>query len=446
MADKIWIRNVRLINEGEEYETDVLVEGERIAYVGHKDVHADEEIEGGGLCLMPGIIDDQVHFREPGLTHKADIFTESRAGVAGGVTSFMEMPNTKPPATTQKLLQDKYDIARSSSWANYSFYMGATNDNLEEVLKTDARTVCGIKIFMGSSTGNMLVDQDLALENLFKNCPILMATHCEDEETIRRNMDKYVKAHGDNISTAFHPTIRSVDGCYISSSKAVALAKKYGSRLHVLHISTEKEIDLFETGNRSNKNITSEACVHHMYFDDRDYRSKGNFIKCNPAIKSEMDRDAIRRAVVNGQIDVIATDHAPHTFEEKQAPYLQAPSGLPLIQHTLQVMLSFHRNGWMPLTLLVDRMCHAVADIFKIKDRGYVRSGYFADLVLFDPNPLYEAENNKIWSKCGWSPFDNEKLYGKIHKTIINGRIVYDNGQFNSIPGGMRLEFNRLKT
>ena len=437
------IRNVNLINEGQIHSTDILIKNGRIERIGHNDKHATKEIDANGCHLMPGIIDDQVHFREPGLTHKADIYTESRAAVVGGVTTFMEMPNTKPPAVTQALLSDKYAIASKSAWTNYSFFMGATNDNIEEVLKTDDQNVCGIKIFMGSSTGNMLVDQEAALEALFSRCPMLMATHCEDEKTIQANLADYQKRYGDQLSAVHHPLIRSVEGCYLSSSKAVALAKKHDARLHILHISTAKEIALFEAGDRNKKRITSEACVHHMYFSDEDYMEKGNFIKCNPAIKSVDDRAAIRQAVVDGIIDIVATDHAPHTLEEKEQPYDKAPSGLPLIQHTLHGMLAFHHEGWMPLTMIADKMCHAVADIFKIKDRGYIREGYWADLVLFDPDVPYKTEEHKIWSKCGWSPFTNRQLRGHIHQTFVNGHIVYDNGGVLNAPLGQRITFAR---
>jgi dihydroorotase len=443
MTGKTIIRNVNLINEGRIYSTDVLIKNGRIERIAHNDQHAQVEIDANGLHMMPGIIDDQVHFREPGLTHKADIYSESRAAAVGGVTSFMEMPNTKPPAVTQELLADKYEIATKSAWTNYSFFMGATNDNIEEVLKTDEKKVCGIKIFMGSSTGNMLVDQAEALELLFSRCPMLMATHCEDEKTIQYNFVRFKNKYGDQLNAVHHPQIRSTEGCLISSSKAVELAKKYNSRLHILHISTADEISLFEQGDRSKKRITSEACVHHMYFSDEDYIEKGNLIKCNPAIKSKVDRAAIRQAVVDGLIDVIATDHAPHTLEEKELPYINAPSGLPLIQHTLHGMLAFHKEGWMTLEMMVDKMCHAVADVFQIKDRGYVREGYWADLVLFNPQVDYRVEDHKIWSKCGWSPFNGRKLQGRIDKTFVNGNLVHDNGRVLAEPIGQRLMFER---
>ena len=437
------IRNAVVVNEMTSREMDIYIKAGRIEKIGSVHFNAAHEIDADGLHVMPGIIDDQVHFREPGLTHKANIFSESRAAIAGGVTSFMEMPNTKPPAVTQALLEQKYEIAAQQSWANYSFYMGATNDNLEEVLKTDAKSVCGIKAFMGSSTGNMLVDSDEALDKLFSNCPLLIATHCEDEATIRSNMQEFKTRFGKNLHAEHHPQIRNTAGCYLSSSKAASLAKRYGTRLHILHISTAKEIALFEQGQRNKKRITSEACVHHLFFSDAYYSEKENLIKCNPAIKSVSDREAIRRAVLDGSIDVIATDHAPHTLDEKSQPYVDAPSGLPLIQHTLHTMLSFHHEGWMPLTMLVDRMCHAVADIFNIRDRGYIREGYWADLVLFDPKPIYSVTDNPIWSKCGWSPFDGLSLRGRIAKTWLNGQLVVDNGTIVGKPSGQRLTFDR---
>lgn len=443
MNSKIAIRNAQLINEGVITTADVLIVGDRIEKIGSFDQSVDLEIDGTGQFLMPGIIDDQVHFREPGLTHKADIFTESRAAAVGGVTSFMEMPNTKPPAVTQQKLQDKYDIASKSAWSNYSFYMGATNDNIEEVLATNAKNVCGVKIFMGSSTGNMLVDQDKALNDLFSQCPMLIATHCEDEATIRNNLELFKEKYGNELSAIHHPQIRSVDGCYLSSSKAVELAKKYGTRLHILHISTEKEIELFETGDRLKKKITSEACVHHMYFCEDDYIEKGNWIKCNPAIKKASDRKAIRQALLDGRIDVVATDHAPHTIDEKSQHYLKAPSGLPLIQHTLNAMLSFYKEGWITLPQIVDKMCHAVADLFYVEERGYIREGYFADLVLFDADAIYKTSDHHIYSKCGWSPFEGRALNGKINMTMVNGQIVFDGKEVLGEPIGKRLTFNR---
>ena len=445
MTERTIIRNANLVNEGKCVESDLLIEDGRIAKIGNFDLNATTEIDANGLSLMPGIIDDQVHFREPGLTHKANIFTESRAAVVGGVTSFMEMPNTKPPAVTQELLQAKYDIAATNAWANYSFFMGATNDNIDEVLKTNPQDVCGIKAFMGSSTGNMLVDQEDALHTLFSKCHMLIATHCEDEKTIRKNAEIFKNKFGSELNATHHPLIRSAEGCYISSSKAIQLAKQYGSRLHILHISTEDEIQLFDLGDRNKKNITSEACVHHMFFTDDDYDEKGTLIQCNPAIKSESDRAAIRQAVLDGQIDVMATDHAPHTLDEKTQPYPKSPSGLPLIQHTLHAALTFVDEGWMSLPVMVDKMCHAVADIFQMKERGYIREGYHADLVLFDPSVNYFADAENVWSKCGWTPFENRTLKGKIYKTFVNGQVVCDMGNVLGDPIGKRLLFNRLK-
>lgn len=443
MTYDLIIRNGKIINEGQISEADIFIKDGKIAKIGHQSANASAEIDAKGAHIMPGIIDDQVHFRQPGLTHKADIFTESRAAAVGGVTSFMEMPNTKPPAVTQERLEEKYATAAETSWTNYSFFMGATNDNLEEVLKTNPQDVCGIKIFMGSSTGNMLVDQETALRALFSRCSMLMATHCEDETTVRRNMERFQDRYGDELHAVHHPLIRSHAGCLLSSKKAASLANEYNARLHILHISTKDELALFQQGNRTAKNITSEACVHHMYFSDEDYPEKGNLIKCNPAIKTVADRAAIRQAVVDGVIDVMATDHAPHTWDEKSQPYMQAPSGLPLIQHTLHTALTFCDEGWMTLELLVDKMCHAVADIFDIADRGYVREGYWADLVVFDPTAPYHAGENQVWSKCGWTPFENRTLRGRIHQTIINGKRVVEDGKVLGQPLGMRLRFAR---
>lgn len=439
------IRNAHIINEGAIIEGDIYIKDGLIEQIGTVNNKADMEIDAKGLYVMPGIIDDQVHFREPGLTYKADIATESGAAAAGGVTSFMEMPNTKPPAVTQEKLQEKYDIAAKTAWTNYSFFMGATNDNIEEVLKTDPEHVCGVKVFMGSSTGNMLVDEDAALREIFSKCPMLIATHCEDEETIRSNFEIFKEKYGEKLTAAHHPVIRNAEGCFISSSKAIELAREYDSRLHILHISTARETELFDVGDRNKKRITSEACVHHMYFTSEDYAEKGNLIKCNPAIKDPEDRDAIRKAVLDGHIDVMATDHAPHTMEEKNAPYVNAPSGLPLIQHTLHTALTFCDEGWMDLPTLVDKMCHAVADIFHIRRRGYIREGYHADLVLFDPFADYDVDNYKLFSKCGWSPFAGRMLKGKIHNTIVNGVTVFDGKDLMNPLSGERLEFNRNK-
>src|SRR5690606_16502446 len=384
----ILIKNAQVVNEGTTQVLDIYVKGGRIEQIDAQiDRSADREVNAEGLHLLPGLIDDQVHFREPGLTHKANILTESRAAVAGGTTSFMEMPNTVPNTLTQKLLQDKYDIAQDTSLANYSFFMGAANDNLDEVLKTNPRDVCGIKVFMGSSTGNMLVDNEMALENIFRNAPTLIATHCEDEATIQANIARFKEQYGDNIGIEMHPLIRSAEACYLSSSKAVELARKNNSRLHILHISTGRETVLFDnTIPLEQKRITSEACVHHLWFSDADYKTKGNFIKWNPAVKTAQDREQILKAVLDGHIDVIATDHAPHTREEKEQPYLQAPSGGPLVQHALQALLDMVRQGKLTLEQLVQKTAHNTAICFQIEQRGFIREGYWADLVLVDLN------------------------------------------------------------
>ena len=444
MADLI-IRNGIIINEGKVFSADIAVKGGRISQVGGViDRNGTREIDATGLWVMPGIIDDQVHFREPGLTHKADIGSEAKAAVAGGVTSFMEMPNTKPPAITQELLQDKYDIAARTSVANYSFYMGAANDNLEEVLKTDPRLVCGVKAFMGSSTGNMLVDDPNTLDNLFRECPMLIATHCEDEQTIRNNMAEYQAMYGDDIPVEMHPEIRSAKGCYLSSSFAANLAKKYRTRLHILHISTKEEIELFDKDlPLEQKHLTAEVCVHHLFFNSEDYKTKGAQIKCNPAIKYKEDQDALFQALLDNHFDVIATDHAPHTWKEKSNPYAQSPSGLPLIQHSLTLMLDFCHRGMISIERIVEKMCHAPAICFQVEDRGFIRQGYFADLVLVDPNKAWTVGKDNIRYKCGWSPLEGHSFKGEVRQTIVNGQVVYENGRVNEHIRGMRLLFNR---
>lgn len=447
MADLL-IRNVQVVNEGAVTPADVLVRNGRIEKISGEitpdENRAVKEFDGQGLHLFPGCIDDQVHFREPGLTHKADIFTESRAAVAGGITSFMEMPNTVPNTLTQELLEAKYELGRSRSIANYSFYMGVSNDNTDEVLKTDPENVCGIKIFMGSSTGNMLVDDKKTLERIFGNSGLLIATHCEDESTIRRNLEQVVNEFGEDIDATFHPRIRSEEACYLSSSYAVELAKKTGARLHVLHISTAKELGLFSNDTPlQEKRITSEACIHHLWFDSSDYERFGNLIKWNPAVKEKSDQEAIREAVISNTIDVVATDHAPHTLEEKQNPYLKAPSGGPLVQHSLSVMLEFHREGWMPLEHIAKKMAHDVADCFRIIDRGYIREGYFADLVLVDLNGKTSVEKNDLLYKCGWSPFEGFVFSSSVCNTWVNGNMVYDEGKIVEPGSGMRMKFKR---
>lgn len=440
----ILIKNANVVNEGIQLNADVYIKGDRIERIDPvlSNVHADREIDASGKFLLPGLIDDQVHFREPGLTHKASIASEAKAAVAGGITSFMEMPNTVPNTLTQELLEEKYQLAATDSLANYSFYMGASNDNLEEVLKTDPEKVCGVKVFMGSSTGNMLVDDQTTLEGIFSNVPMLIATHCEDEGTIRRNLADYREKFGDDIPPSAHPLIRSTEACYLSSSKAIQLAKKHGTRLHILHISTEKETELFDnSAPLSEKRITAEACVHHLWFDDTRYNDLGNLIKWNPAVKRPADRKAILEAVIDDRIDVIATDHAPHTWEEKQQPYLQAPSGGPLVQHALPAMLELYCQDQIRIETIVRKMAHNVADCFRVRDRGYIREGYFADLVLVDPDRPWTVQKDNIFYKCGWSPFEGQRFSTSVTHTFVNGHLAYENGRFHESQKGKRLEF-----
>lgn len=439
------IKNAQIVNEGTIQVQDIYIKNGRIEIIGNQiDKLSDKEINADGLHLLPGLIDDQVHFREPGLTYKANIFTESRAAVAGGTTSFMEMPNTVPNTLTQKLLQDKYDIAQDSSLANFSFFMGAGNDNLDEVLKTNPRDVCGVKVFMGSSTGNMLVDDETALANIFRNSPTLIATHCEDEATIKANLASYKERFGEAITIEMHPQIRSAEACYLSSAKAVELAKKNNARLHILHISTGRETSLFDNAiPLAEKRITSEACVHHLWFSDKDYSTKGNFIKWNPAVKTIEDRDQILKAVLDGHIDVIATDHAPHTLEEKQQSYLQAPSGGPLVQHALLALLDMVKQGKMTLEQVVQKTAHNTAICFQIEQRGFIREGYWADLVLVDLNKPYTVQKENILSKCGWSPFENHSFSSTVEHTIVSGNLAYSKGEIIEVGTGHRLLFNR---
>ncbi|WP_158826273.1 dihydroorotase [Mucilaginibacter lacusdianchii] len=441
----ILIKSATVVNEGKQLVADVLVSNGIIERIDSTiNTTADQEINAEGLYLLPGAIDDQVHFREPGLTHKAEIYTESRAAVAGGITSFMEMPNTVPNTLTQQLLADKYAIAAQKSLANYSFYMGASNDNLDEVLRTDAKNVCGVKVFMGSSTGNMLVDNPGTLENLFSKSPMLIATHCEDEQTIKNNLAHYKELLGDNITIDYHPKIRSVEACYLSSSMAVELAKKHGARLHILHISTAKETELFDnTIPLKDKKITAEACVHHLWFSEDDYATKGNLIKWNPAVKTAHDRDGILQALLDGRIDVIATDHAPHTVEEKAQPYLQAPSGGPLVQHALPALLQLHHQQKITLEQIAEKTAHNVATCFQIEKRGYIREGYWADLVLVNLNKPWTAKPENDLYKCGWSPFDGDTFQSAITHTIVSGHLAYQNGSFNEGLPGKRLTFER---
>jgi dihydroorotase len=441
----ILIKSATIINEGKQTQADLLIKNgfiEKIA--GSIDAKADKEINAEGLHLFPGCIDDQVHFREPGLTHKGNIASESRAAVAGGITSFMEMPNTVPNALTQQLLQDKYDIATKNSPANYSFFMGASNDNLEEVLRTDAKNVCGIKVFMGSSTGNMLVDNPTTLEHLFAQSPMLIATHCEDEATIKGNLEHYKQLLGENIPVRLHPKIRSAEACYLSSSMAVELAKKHNTRLHILHISTAKETNLFSNDiPLAKKRITAEACIHHLWFTDADYETKGNLIKWNPAVKTEDDRDEILKAVLDGRIDVIATDHAPHTLEEKAQPYLQAPSGGPLVQHALPAMLELYHHGKITLEQIAEKMAHNVATIFQIEKRGFIREGYWADITLVNLNNPWQVNKGNILYKCGWSPFEGNTFKAKVVSTIVSGNLIYENGSLVSEQSGQRMTFSQ---
>lgn len=438
------IKSGTIINEQKRYTGDILIKNGRIEKIAAQ-VDTPEnaiEIDATGKYVIPGMIDDQVHFREPGLTHKANIFSESRAAVAGGITSFMEMPNTVPNTLTQELLEDKYQIASRTAAANYSFFMGASNDNAEEVLKTDASRVCGVKIFMGSSTGNMLVDQSETLERLFSSVPMLIATHCEDEATVRRNLQAHIDKYGDHIPISAHPIIRSEEACYISSSFAVSLAKKHKTRLHILHISTAKELELFRNDiPLSEKHITAEACVHHLWFSDADYLEKGNFIKWNPAVKKASDRDAIWQAVRDGRIDVLATDHAPHTLEEKQNNYLKAPSGGPLVQHALLALLEKADEGLISLEELVQKAAHNVAILFNIEDRGYLREGYFADLVIVDPNKTHTVSKENLLYHCGWSPFEGTTFKNSIDSTFVSGNLVWHNEQLQVESPGKRLTF-----
>lgn len=445
MASSIVIKGGQLINEGKIEALDVYVKNGKIEEIAPGITRrADTEINAEGKFVLPGIIDDQVHFREPGLTHKADIYTEAKAAVAGGVTSYMEMPNVKPPTLTQELLEAKYLRGGSKSLANYSFYMGAANDNLEEVLQTNPKTVCGIKAFMGSSTGNMLVDNPVTLEKLFAEAPMLIATHCEDETTVRANMEKARAKYGEEVPMWEHPNIRSVEACYLSSSLAVELAKKHDARLHILHLTTAKEMDLFEAGgDLRTKRITAEACVHHLFFSDADYERYGSRIKCNPAIKTAADREAVFQALLDDKIDVIATDHAPHTWQEKQNTYFQAPSGLPLVQHPLYLMLSFYHDGKISLERIVEKMCHAPAECFQVDKRGYVREGYWADLVVLDPDWEWTVGPDNLHYKCEWSPLEGLDLKGRVESTVVSGHLAWHEGRFNEDQMGRRLVFQR---
>jgi dihydroorotase len=445
--NRILIKNAKIVNEGSIFEGDVFIEDKYIKEIAEKISPKSSDvkiIDAEGSYLIPGAIDDQVHFREPGLTHKGSIETESRAAVAGGVTSFIDQPNTVPNAVTQELLADKYTRAAEVSYANYGFMMGGTNDNLEEILKTDPKTVPGIKLFLGSSTGNMLVDNPESLEKIFSSTPMLIAVHCEDEATIKRNLEKYKEEYGDNIPVKFHPEIRSAEACYISSSKAVELAQKTGARLHVFHVSTAKELELFTNKiPLEEKKITAEVCIHHLWFTDADYEKKGALIKWNPAVKTAADRDALWKALNDDRIDVVATDHAPHTLEEKNNPYTSSPSGGPLVQHSVVAMFEAHHQKKITVEKIVEKMAHNPARLFKIEKRGFIREGYFADLVIVNPGLPWNVKKENILAKCGWSPFEGINFKSRITHTFVNGQLVYSNFKVKDIKAGQRLTFDR---
>lgn len=440
------IKNAKIVNEGSIFEGDVLIEGEFIKEIG-ENISVKPNftvVDAEGSYLIPGVIDDQVHFREPGLTHKGDIASESRAAIAGGITSFIEQPNTVPNAVTQELLEQKYDIASQKSFANYSFMMGGTNDNLEEILKTNPRNVAGIKLFLGSSTGNMLVDNEEVLEKIFSSTPMLIAVHCEDEATIKANLEKYKEQYGDNIPMEFHHLIRSEEACYLSSSKAIALAKKTGARLHIFHVSTAKETELFTNKiPLEDKKITAEVCIHHLWFTNEDYKTKGTLIKWNPAVKTQADKDGLWKALLDDRIDVIATDHAPHTFEEKQNPYTAAPSGAPLVQHALVAMFEAHLQGKISVEKIVEKMAHNPAKIFKIEKRGFIREGYFADLTIVNTTAPWTVNKDNVLYKCGWSPLEGTNFKSRISHTFVNGHLAYSNGKVREEHFGKRLLFER---
>lgn len=443
---KYIIKNGKIINEGKIINADILIENDKITKIATTITSPNNAIviDAYGKYIIPGIIDDQVHFREPGIIHKANIASESRAAVAGGITTFMEMPNTKPACLTQELLAEKFAIASQSSYCNYSFFMGVSNDNYEEVMRTSTKNVCGLKIFMGSSTGNMLVDNENVLEKIFTNSPLLIATHCEDEHTIITNLEIAKKQYGDNIPFSLHPIIRNEKACYKSSHIAATLAKKHGARLHILHISTADELALFDNSTPlKDKKITSEVCVHHLYFDADDYTEKGSLIKCNPAIKDKKHKEALFSALLDNRLDIIATDHAPHTWEEKMNPYQYAPSGLPLVQHSLGIMLDFYYRGKITLERIVEKMCHGPAVCFQVAERGYIREGYYADIAIIDLDKSYTIQKDNILYKCAWSPLEGQTLKGQVTHTFVSGNLIYDNGIFNDINKGMRITFDR---
>lgn len=442
---KTLIKNAKIVNENKIFEGDILIEGEYIKAIDREILAKDAQvIDVKGNYVIPGAIDDQVHFREPGLTHKATIETESKAALAGGITSFMEMPNTNPQTTTIKALEDKLAIAQKTSYANYSFMFGGTNDNLEEILKVNPKEVPAIKLFLGSSTGNMLVDDPKVLENIFRNTSLPIAVHCEDETTIKNNLEKYKEKYGDDIPIQYHPEIRSEEACYLSSSTAIALAKKTGARLHVFHLSTGKETALFENNKPlKEKKITAEVCIHHLWFSDKDYQDKGSLIKWNPAVKTAKDRDQLWEALLDDRLDVIATDHAPHTLEEKDNVYTKAPSGGPLVQHALVALLEKHLEGKISIEKIVEKMCHNPAILFDIENRGYIKEGYFADLVVLDTNKPWRVEKENILYKCGWSPFEGHVFKSQVTHTFVNGHLAYHNGKVNEQRASKKLSFKR---
>ncbi|MDO7137370.1 dihydroorotase [Algibacter lectus] len=441
------IKNAHIVTDGKTIKGDILIEGNYIKEINDSisaksaDVHV---LDAEGKYVLPGAIDDQVHFREPGLTQKANIETESRAAIAGGITSFIEMPNTNPQTTTVEKLEEKFDIAAKTSYANYSFMFGGTNDNLEEILKVDPKSVAGLKLFLGSSTGNMLVDDPAVLENIFKSTDMVISVHCEDEATIKKNLQEHIDKFGDDIPLKYHPIIRSEEACYISSSRAIELAKKTGARLHVFHLSTGKETNLFSNKiPLKDKKITAEVCIHHLWFSDEDYDKKGTLIKWNPAVKTKEDRDQLWEALLDDRIDVIATDHAPHTIEEKNNVYTKAPSGGPLVQHAIPAMLEMYHKGKISIEKVVEKMCHNPAILFQVEKRGYVKEGYFADLVLVDLNNPWTVKKDNILYKCGWSPFEGATFKSRITHTFLNGALVYQNGKFNEVKAAKRLTFDR---
>ena len=443
---RILIKNAQIVNEGKIFKSDILIENDLIAKISETipEENIDKIIDAEGEFLIPGVIDDQVHFREPGLTHKGDIESESKAAIAGGTTSFIEQPNTVPNAVTQELLEEKYKIAAEKSYANYSFSMGGTNDNLEEVLKTNPRNVAAIKLFLGSSTGNMLVDNPEILEEIFSKVKMPICVHCEDETTIRKNTEIYKEKYGEDIPVKFHHLIRSEEACYLSSSKAVELARKTGARLHIYHLSTAKETELFRNDiPLKEKKITAEVCVHHLHFTNKDYETKGSLIKWNPAVKTETDKNGLWEALLDDRIDVIATDHAPHTLEEKSNKYLKCPSGAPLVQHSLNVMLEYYKKDKISLEKIVEKMCHNPAILFEIEKRGFVKEGYKADLVIINPNAENTVSKDNILYKCGWSPLENETFHSEISHTFVNGFLAFENGKVSPEKHAERLQFDR---